>query len=180
MKETNRCVFTWGPCTGKTTLLEALSHDWYKIYPEAARVIIDTWIADGSTIEEIRADEMIFQQKALDLKIQREKEIDEHTQIFFDRWIPDSIAYYRLNNATQSEIDSIPEIATYKHVYVLDPLPYKKDDGRIEDEALAIHIHQNLILAYEELWYKVIIVPVFHDDKETNIRKRIEFVVGTL
>ena len=67
-------IITGGPCSGKSTLLEAFKNDGEICIQEAARTVIDEGLAIGKKIEEIRANEESFQDIVLQRKIQIETE----------------------------------------------------------------------------------------------------------
>ena len=96
MINTNWYVITGEPSSGKTKVIEYLAFLNYAIIPEAARILIDTEASKGKTIEEIRGDEAEFQKRALEMKIEIENRIPPKQITFFDRGIPDSVAYYHI------------------------------------------------------------------------------------
>ena len=93
--KTNWYVFTGGPCSGKSKTLEYLASLGYFTFPEIARVFIDLEMAKGKKIEEIRKDEVKFQNKILQMKIELENKLSPEQTVFLDRGIPDSVAYFK-------------------------------------------------------------------------------------
>jgi len=86
-------VVTGAPCSGKTTLLSSLEKLGYKVVPEVARTYIDNFIKNGGTVENLRSDELKFQEEVLTQKYKIEESLNQSEVIFFDRGIPDSYAY---------------------------------------------------------------------------------------
>ena len=48
-------VLTGGPCSGKTTLIDELKQRGYSVFPEPARIVIASELAQGKTIQDILA-----------------------------------------------------------------------------------------------------------------------------
>lgn len=94
--KSNWYVITGGPSSGKTTLIKELSKLGFITCPEAARILIDKGIKNGKSVKEIRGDEAEFQKRVLKMKIEKEKKMPRNKIVFFDRAIPDSIAYYQI------------------------------------------------------------------------------------
>ncbi|PKL72547.1 hypothetical protein CVV26_00860 [Candidatus Kuenenbacteria bacterium HGW-Kuenenbacteria-1] len=100
----NWYVLTGGPSSGKTTLIKELKKLGYIVFLEAARVFIDKEIAKGKILKEIRNNETEFQKKILKIKIKTEKIAPKNKIVFFDRAIPDSIAYYQTCGLNPKEV----------------------------------------------------------------------------
>ena len=122
----NWYVITGGPSSGKTTVLNELAKLDYLIYPEAARVFIDKEMAKGKSREEIRGDEAKFQKGVLTIKIKVEKEALKNKVVFFDRAIPDSIAYYQICGLDLKEILKFCKKSVYKKPSLLINYKNKK------------------------------------------------------
>jgi predicted ATPase len=54
--------------------------------------------------------------------------------IFFERGLPDSIAYYEFCGIDPKPVVKICEKIRYKGVFLLESLPYKRDYARVESE----------------------------------------------
>ena len=172
--ETNWYVVTGGPSSGKTKIIERLAFLGYKIVSEAARNIIDLELSKGKTIKEIRADERQFQRKILKQKLKVEDKIPSKQLTFFDRGIPDSMAYYQLYNQDISEVLAACKKRRYKGVFLLELLSYENDYARIEDEKKAVRLGKLIFESYSKLGYSVIRVPV------GSITKRVKFILNKL
>ncbi len=175
MKKNNWYVITGGPCAGKTTVIKQLKKKGFEIFPEAARMYIEQEIQKGRTLEEIRRDERAFQHALLEMKLKAEAQYDPAQVMFFDRGIPDSVAYYKaFNIAEDTELTSAMSQCTYKKIFLFELLPYKKDEGRNEDVITAQKIQQNLEKSYQDLSIPIIRVPVM------SVEKRVEFVLKSI
>jgi len=175
MNSNNWYVITGAPHSGKSTLARLLAKQGYKIVNEAARVYIDNEIKKGRSLEQIRKDEVDFQKKVLDIKIEIENKMSKDEIIFFDRGIPDSDAYYKLQGV---EIDEYLEKAmkncVYKKIFLLDYFPYKKDYARVETEEEQILLHKLLEESYQKTDALIIKVP------KITKEERLKFVLNNL
>lgn len=166
-------VITGGPSTGKSTLIDILSKDGFKAFPESARVLIDEAIKNGTSLESLRSDERKFQAKVLEHKIKLERKCDADITTFFDRGMHDTLAYLRLNKfSVGNELTELLETYTYRKIFLLDPFDhYVKDYARTETADESRELNRLLAQAYEEYGQTVIHVPVLPP------RERAEFVL---
>ncbi|HLL60149.1 MAG TPA: ATP-binding protein [Candidatus Nitrosocosmicus sp.] len=171
----NWYVITGGPSCGKTTVLKELKNRGYKTVEEAARIYIDREIDKGKSIEDIRGDELFFQKELLIMKIETEKKLNQDDTIFFDRGIPDTIAYLEIKNFTiEDYIKSSVEKSNYKKVFLFDLLKYEKDYARTETVEEAKIIQQLLKQSYEALKIPVLKVPVM------SLNERVQFILNNI
>jgi predicted ATPase len=178
METNNWYVLTGAPCSGKTTLINLLSEMGYQVVPELARVYIDQELAKGVTLAELRQDELGFQKKILQCKIDHEKTLSPEAVIFFDRAIPDSDAYYKLCGVKPDEtLKKALAECSYKKVFLLDFLKYKKDYARTESEEEQRKLHEYLADSYTELNIPLIRIP---EIPKTEIAKRLQIILDNL
>jgi predicted ATPase len=155
MSETNWYVITGAPSSGKTTLLKELEELGYRVIHEVARAFIEMEMEQGQTLEKIRADKETFENRVLHAKIAIEERLPKDEMIIFDRAIPDSIPYFKLAGLdTKGVIEKSPR-HRYKKVFVLDRLPYAKDQARIEDQQTAARLDRELEAGYRTLGYEI-------------------------
>jgi predicted ATPase len=160
-QKTNWYVITGAPCSGKTTIVNLLHARGYKTTIEHARHYLDTQRLDGRTTEDIRKNQIEFQQAVLKMQIEQEKELSASDVVFFDRAIPDALAYYHfLNLPPDEKLVEAMSTVSYKKVFILEYLPLVHDYARIEDEEAQKQIHKLLTEVYESLPFPVIHVPV--------------------
>lgn len=160
-QQTEWYVVTGSLSCGKTSLINWLAFHNYQVVPESARLIIDEGISQGKTIQEIRADEKAFQEKVLKSKVEAENRVPVGQITFWDRGIPDTLAYWQLITGQQSsDMSSIPTNRKYRGVFLLDRLPVHPDYARTEDETFATKLHDCLRETYQSLGYTVITIPV--------------------
>lgn len=173
--KTNWYVITGGPSSGKTTTVNLLNTRGYKTTIEHARHYIETLQVRGKTVEEIRKNQIVFQNGVLDMQIAEEHELSRDEVVFLDRAIPDALAYYRFLGLPDDEkiLEAMHKVS-YKKIFILDPLPLVNDSVRTEDEVAQKKIHQLLTEVYESLSFPVIHVPVLPPEE------RVDFILKNL
>ncbi len=175
MKKNNWYVLTGAPSSGKTTILKELEKKGHKVIYEAARTYIDKEMKKGKTLQEIRKDEIIFQHKILQLKIETEKMLSKNQIIFFDRAIPDTIAYYQLYGINKDDfLNQAVKNCFYKKVFMFKCLDYKQDYARIESEDKVEQLQKLLEKSYRKLKIPVIMVP------KKSIAQRVNIILNNL
>lgn len=172
--KTNWVAITGAPSSGKTSVIDALARQGYATQTETARELIENDMAHGLSIEQIRQNASALQKRIIQLKIAREMALDTQALIFLDRGMPDSMAYFRKAGMDTTEAEAASKIFQYKHVFLFDRLPIKKDGVRTEDEEQANQIDRWLEEDYKKLGYTPIRVPVM------PIEDRTAFVLSRL
>ena len=175
MTETNWYVITGAPSSGKTTLLRELEALGYRVIHEVARAFIEMEMEQGRTLERIRADKETFENQVLHAKMAMEERLPKDQVIIFDRAIPDSIPYFALAGLDTKGVIAKSPRHRYKKVFVLDRLPYTKDQARIENGETASRLDGALEASYRMLGYEVIrigVMPV--EDRLSFVLQEIE------
>ncbi len=163
----NWYVVTGGPSAGKTMLIEALAGRGMHVEHESARIVIDRWMTAGKTIQEIRADEAVFQDEVYQHKLLREQRLDPKELIFFDRGMQDTYAYNRLFGVPiTADMQEAMDGAEYKKVFLLEPFAYEEDYARTESSAQRDELFGLLREAYERSHVPVVTVPAFVTKEE--------------
>jgi predicted ATPase len=174
--KTNWYVITGAPHSGKTSVIKLLEQKGYHVVYEAARIVIDKGIEEGLTLKEIRQDEDMFQKKVLDMKIDIENNLSQEDIIFFDRALPDTEAYNNLHGFDCSqELAKALRSCNYKKIFLFEPLPYKLDYARTENEEEQKKLQILLEESYSKLGIPIIKVPVMDSKQE-----RMLFVMNNL
>jgi predicted ATPase len=172
--QTSWHVITGASCSGKSTLIDQLAERGFKTLPEAARLYFEREFAKGHTIEELRQDTAAMTLTIWGLWLEMISELNPADTIFHDRGLPDAPAFFRL--AGMDPNDAVPECLRYRYisVFVLDRLPYQKDDVRAGDDQIAEYFESWLLRDYNALGYEIIKVPVLPREE------RLEFILKTL
>lgn len=171
----NWYVITGAPCSGKTTIIRLLRKAGHKVIYETARVYIDQEIKKGRSLKEIRKNELSFQRKILEFKIQIEKKLNPKEIIFLDRAIPDTIAYYKLLSIpVDKKLENAVKKSLYKKIFFFEKLDYEKDYARTETDEEIKKLEKLLLEAYKKLSFPVIKVPVM------KIEDRLKFILSNL
>lgn len=169
--QTNWHIITGGPSSGKSKTLDRLAFLGHKVIPEAARILIDEEMSRRKTLEEIRGDELAFQEKVLQMKLDTEKRLDPEETTFLERGIPDSDPYIELAGGNPDSVRAQSRDRAYQTVFLLDQVPFEADYARTENEEKARLINSKLEEAYSSLGYTVIKVPVM------PISERVQFIL---
>ncbi|NND64299.1 MAG: ATP-binding protein [Flavobacteriaceae bacterium] len=183
--KTRRIVITGGPAVGKTALIDHLESLNYHCFPELIREF--TMEETENKSEEallsnpivFADDSMEFNQRLLNGRAQQfysSKELNEGL-IFFDRGLPDVLAYMDFFNQTypQDFIDTC-SVLKYDEVFILPPWQeiFKEDEGRFESYQEGLRLYDQLLNRYSELGYQPIVVP-----KDT-VEHRVKFILSSL
>ena len=173
--QTNWYVVTGGPSSGKSTVIRALKDMGYKTTIELARHYIDLQRMNGRSTEEIRANQRQFQHKVLNLQIDLERRLDPQEQIFFDRALPDEVAYYEYFKLEPDEkLVEYLQTASYKKIFIMDLLPLDSDYARTEDREAQLDLHNRIIDVYKKRGEPIVFVPVL------PVKERVQFVLDHL
>ena len=163
------------PSSGKTTMVRLLAARGYRTTEEQARAIIIEEMAQGRTLEEVRGAGEWFQEVILERQLRLESELDAHETVFLDRGTPDGLAYERFLNLTPNKgLADASRRSRYRRVFVLHPLDFIADRGRIEDGETQAQLHHAILSTYEELGFDVIEVPVLPPEE------RVDFILKRL
>ena len=181
MKHNQKIVISGGPGSGKTRLINLLKEDGYPTYEEYSRIIIKKGFHKGFK-NYFKEDPNIFSEALFDGRKQQWESarklpfFKKKPYVFFDRGIPDIIAYLQ---AQGKNIDSLKEMAkpyVYEHVFLLEPWLeiYHTDSERHETFEEAQNYFNHIRNTYQKLNGLLHIIP-----KETP-ENRIVFLLNTL
>jgi predicted ATPase len=174
-QQTNWCVITGGPSSGKSTVIRHLKDMGYKTTIELARHYIDLQRMNGRSTEEVRSNQRQFQHKVLNLQILLERRLDPEELVFLDRGLPDELAYYEFYDmAPDEKLLEYLEFTSYKKIFIMDLLPLDKDYARTEDAAAQLELHRLIIETYRRRSEPIVMVPV------SPPKERVQFVLDNL
>ena len=164
MKETNWVVVTGPPSSGKTSIIKMLAMHGFIRCPEVARELI----VEGLNKNKCPQVET-FQREILAITCRREHLLSVKELIFFDRGIPDSIAYFKYNNLAIAPAFKASLFRRYNLIFYCCGLPIIKDGIRQESADAAAAIGQLILEAYQMLNYNPIILPAISLEERFNI-----------
>lgn len=183
--QSKKVVITGGPGTGKTTLVQHLESNGHTCYPEIIRSFTEAEKhASGKndfTTNPLAfvADPLAFNKKLLDGRMQqfRLAESNRSSHIFFDRGIPDILAYMDYFQQDYSEeYENACKEMRYDRVILLPPWKaiYQSDEERFESFKEAEEIHTYLLHTYRRYGYDPMILPT------APIGQRAAIILDTL
>ncbi|WP_413513509.1 AAA family ATPase [Myroides odoratus] len=170
-------IFTGGPGSGKSAVLEALATLGYTVVPEVGRALIKQQIQNQGEALPWKNKQLFFEQMF------RQSLFDYHQNpsdrlTFFDRGLLDSIGYAHLENlnVTVNQLASARETTYAKTVFIFPPWEaiYQQDAERKQAFEVAVETHKVMQLTYEFFGYQLIEIPCL------SIEKRVEFIVEYL
>lgn len=160
---TRKIVITGGPGTGKSTLINELIKQGYPCLKEISRQV--TLDAQKEGIGQLfLTNPLLFSELLLKGRQQQFEEANKLQSdiIFFDRGLPDVLAYMNYIGDTypQSFVDACKNVV-YDTVFVLKPWEtiYTSDSERYESFEQALEIHDHLLNTYQQFNYNLIDVP---------------------
>lgn len=156
-----KIAFSGGPCTGKTTLIEALRSDFIEqndvvFVPEAARRFFEK---NPVPMSERMRYETQSQIQLLVAKLEREAGAENPELLLCDRSIFDSAIYVALGGdeggAEKAFQNAEMSTGPYDRIYVLDPrdVIYQADKVRIEGDMERTRIHEAFVNIFSH--YKI-------------------------
>lgn len=175
-KSSFRVVFTGGSGGGKTSLCLELARQGYTVFEDWARSLISLnqqaplhhpdWNLKSN-----------FGQNVLSRRIHDFHLSGSVSLAFFDRGIPDSLAFSKLmKRAIDPELGDAALKYRYNKVFVLPPWEeiYTNDSIRKEDFKTSMQIYQACLTVYNELGYKPIEIP------KLGLSDRASFVLDSI
>ncbi|GGX15776.1 AAA family ATPase [Aquimarina muelleri] len=170
-----KIVIIGGPSTGKTTIIKHLEFIEEICLHEISRQV--TQEAQQQGIDQLfLKNPLLFSQKLIEGRIKQYTDATKISvsRIFFDRGIPDVIAYMNyINKSYPSEFMDACEKYKYDHVFLLPPWEdiHKTDNERYESFDQAQRIHHHLYEVYSNFGYHCIEVPF------GNVKERSDFIL---
>ncbi len=165
---TNWYVITGAPCSGKSSVIQALAQRGFKVVHETARAYIDGQLASGLTLEEIKSDMLSFERHILLEKVRVEATLPKNRLHFLDRAVPDSVAYFQLEGLDHDEPLGYSRQIRYRGVFLFERLAFETDAVRTEDNELASQIELLLENCYRQLGYAIMRVPVMPVERRAD------------
>lgn len=174
MKLTNWVVVTGPPSSGKTTLINALQAEGHIVSPEVAREIIQYTLYPGQIKQCFQRDSLALQREILAVTLKREHSLEIEQEVFFDRGVPDSIAYFEFHGYDPRLAIKASQFRRYKKIFYCEGLPVVEDGIRLENDSIAEQIGELIIRAYTSFDYDIIFLPV------VSVEERMAMVLNHL
>lgn len=178
-----KIVITGGPATGKTSIINSLEgvghlcfHEIIRDLTSEAKESGNLGSLDTNPINSV-TDPLEFNRKLLEgRKAQFLKSLEiEEKQVFFDRGIPDVLAYMDYFEQTiPAKFTETAKTHYYDKVFLLPMWEeiFATDEERFESYADALKIEASLRKTYANFGYQVVEVPC------DSIENRIDFILN--
>jgi predicted ATPase len=175
-----RFIISGGPGAGKSTLLNALRTAGFLCFDEVSRQVIQEQVAlDSRCLPWIDLDcfAQLVLQRMID-QYETASDRDDASVAFFDRGIPDIIAYLRVGELTVGEAwyQASRQFPYEPLVFMAPPWEaiYVNDSERWQTFAEATALHQALVETYQALGYTILELPrVSAADRVTFVRNAV-------
>lgn len=173
----NYYILTGTPGTGKTTLIDALRRSGKVCVNEPARLVLREQLAmDGPALPSKSPE--LFVQAMLERLVKNYSELKLISEtVFFDRGIPDLIAYAVRFGVPPTEFEQASMDYRYNtKVFLLSPWKdiFVNDDLRRLSFEASLEFHASIVEAYEKLGYQLIDVPF------ASVHERMDFILGSV
>jgi predicted ATPase len=171
IRKTNWYVITGAPCSGKSSVIRELQGRGYQVVHEVARAYIDAEMAKGKRLAQIKSDVFAFESRILYQKMAIEASLSTQATIFFDRGVPDSIAYFKFTGLDSKEPEEESRRVRYNKIFLFDRLRFETDAVRAETDHLAATIEQLIEKSYGMLGYDIVRVPLL------TVEERADYIL---
>ena len=177
-------IISGGPGAGKTTLLNALKVAGFAGSDEVSRPLIQEQVAQNSSCLPW-TDLACFAQLALHRMITDYERAAQNPGItFFDRAIPDIIAYVRAGGlpVDASLYRAVRQYPYQQQVFMAPPWKeiYVNDSERWQTFAEAVTLHQALVATYQSLDFTIVDLPTASvADRVAFVRAEVAKYTGT-
>jgi len=170
-------IITGGPGSGKSTLLEALSGKGHSCVPEVSRQLIREQVLMESNCLPWK-DLACFAKLSLDKMIFDHESVNQQDINFFDRGIPDIIAYLKVGGLRVSSVyyKAAEKFSYANPVFIAPPWEkiYVNDDERWQTFEEACVLYEIIASVYTDLGYRMIELPC------ATILERVDSVMRIL
>lgn len=171
----NFIVFTGGPGSGKTSVINRLKALNYQCAPEVGRKVIQQQVEiQGTALPWV--DKVAFRDEMVREDINNYHAYGACQQpVFFDRSIIDCYGYSMLEKLTVSDelTNCCHELTYWQNVFIFPPWKsiFSNDAERKQDFDLAVATYEEMVKAYTTFGYSLIEVP------QKSVNERVQFIL---
>lgn len=174
----NLIVFTGGPGSGKTSVIDALKSHGYRCAPEVGRKVIQHQVEQqGNALPWLDKaafrDEMVREELANYQAFQSSEQ-----RVFFDRSIVDSYGYSLLESlpTCESLLNQCNKLEYNNKVFIFPPWDsiFINDEERKQDFEEAIATYEKMVSAYNKFGYLLVEVP------KLSVEERVDFILASI
>jgi predicted ATPase len=174
----NFFIVTGGPGAGKSTLIDRLEQQGFARSVEAGRAIIQDQTAIGGSALPWK-DASLFAELMLSWELRSYGMAQQGTgAVFFDRGVPDVVAYLRLVGLSVPEhMRKAVEMFRYnRRVFIAPPWKeiFRQDRERKQDFDEGVRTYDSLVETYTSLDYELVEIPC------VAVEERVRFVLDNL
>jgi predicted ATPase len=173
----NKIVITGGPGFGKSSIIFELENRGYNSQHEISRNIIKEQLESGGDILPWK-NLSTFSRLVFEKRIIQHQEASDEKFVFFDRGIPDVVAYMMKDELELPEkyIHALTDYNYNNLVFITPPWKdiFVNDAERKEDYFNACEIHNVIIDTYLRLGYELVEIP------KDSIEMRVNFILDKL
>ena len=173
----HKIIISGGPGFGKTSIIDHLNLLQFNCEHEISRSIIKEQIDSGGDILPWKNLEL-FSRIVFEKRVKQYFEAPVDKMVFFDRGVPDVLAYMMLDNIEIPDkyFKSLLEINYCNLVFLTPPWEkiFSNDTERMENFSQAETIHQKIEEMYQQLGYETLALPYL------PVSDRVNFILNTL
>lgn len=170
-------IISGGPGFGKTSIIDELENRNYNVMHEVSRSIIKEQLESGGDILPWK-NLTTFSRLLFERRVKQFQEAAENKWVFFDRGIPDIVAYMGKDELEipSSYMLKLEECNYCPIVFIVPPWQeiFKNDAERMENYKTACEINEIIIQTYTNLGYEIEILP------KVSIQERTEFILNKI
>jgi len=153
-------VVAGGPCSGKTTLLEALAEAGHRVEYETAERVLKAGIDRGRSADALRADPVEWQRTLLEQDFALFDGLPTDACVFTDTSFVETLVFgARAGITIGPNVEAWLRRKRYATVFFLDPLRYERSAVRVESQRTAARISDEVRAAYRRYGYELVVVP---------------------
>lgn len=157
-----KIILTGAPCSGKSSLIEALEKKGYQIIPEVFQLLY-AQAFENKSADTFFVDQLALRYRLMHAQIDLESRLDSGRITFLDRSVWDIIFFGEWYNIQMPpDLYSLAAHQRYDYVFFLDLLPrqfYQTTQFRGESFELAQKMHHFFLEKYRKTGLSILQVP---------------------